>query len=228
MPGQSILDAVSADTAELLVASGTRRTISRSSWLIHEGDPPRAVHLVTDGLLKVVRSSMSGHTTVLALRGAGTLVGEQSLLDDQPASAGAVALMATTLVTVPAERFMDLLDEHPDLSRALLIQLSRRLREASTALVEMAGADALSRVSSRLLDLAGDVVASHDQGDDAVVDLLLPISQQELADWSGLSREAVVKALRQLREDGVIVTGRRRVVINDIDSLERTAALGVG
>jgi CRP/FNR family transcriptional regulator, cyclic AMP receptor protein len=86
--------------------------------------------------------------------------------------------------------------------------------------IEFAASQTLTRVAIRLVELA------HRYGEpsDGEVVIDLPISQEELAGWTGSSREAVAKALHTLREMGLIVTDRRRITVTDLDGLRRQAA----
>jgi CRP-like cAMP-binding protein len=94
-----------------------------------------------------------------------------------------------------------------------------KLRDADRKRIEYGAYDTTGRVATRLLELAD----RYGEQTGAGVRVALPLSQDELAGWTGSSREAVSKALRSLRDRGLIETGRRRVVIHDLDGLRRRA-----
>ena len=212
-----LLDVIEPATAEALLSRGSRRTFAKGSWLFHEGDPAERVWIVTNGIVKVQKVSEAGRVTVLGFRERGSILGEQSALDGDPMSAGATALVESQAVVITRRHFLDTVAASSDLAMALLDQLNRRLRQTSRLMHDIATADAVTRVANRLIDLTAEAIT--DDGLPTTVDL--PVSQQDLAEWSGLSREAVVRALRVLRDDGAIQTGRRSVVVLDQDCLSR-------
>jgi CRP/FNR family transcriptional regulator, cyclic AMP receptor protein len=120
-------------------------------------------------------------------------------------------------LVVEARAFRAFLQERPRLALLLLELLSRRLRDADRKRVEFAAHDAVGRVAARLVELARD----HGQAGDGGVEITLPLSQDELAGWTGSSREAVAKALHTLRSLGWVRTGRRRITVLDLDALRR-------
>ena len=95
----------------------------------------------------------------------------------------------------------------------------RRLRLADLQRKEFSGSNTLSRVSRRLVELS----ETHGTESEDGVTITLPISQEELAGWTGASREAVTKALRTLRDLGWIETGRRSISVSDLEALRRFA-----
>lgn len=217
MAEETLLDQVGPESRELLLEAGSHRRFARGAFLFHEGEPARRVVLLQSGLVKIQTTAMDGRTSVLGFREGGALLGEQSTLDNEPMSASAVALSPTEAMVIPAKRFRDLLAENSDLSYAILLQMNRRLRASSRLIIELATADAVTRVANRLIDLA-----SMDEDHPT---RRIPVSQQDLADWAGLSREAVVRSLRTLREEGLIETGRMAVAVVDEGALRKRAFL---
>jgi CRP/FNR family transcriptional regulator, cyclic AMP receptor protein len=104
-------------------------------------------------------------------------------------------------------------------SRELIRMLAARLRDADRKRLEFAALDTLGRVAWRLLELSERF--GHESGGGISVEL--PLSQEQLAGWCGASRESTVKPLTSLRGLGCITTGRRRVVIRDLEALRRQA-----
>jgi CRP-like cAMP-binding protein len=169
--------------------------------------------------VKVSSFAESGKETILAVRGAGDLIGELSTLDGQPRSATATALDAVDALLVPATDFLSYLSVHVRVGPLLLQMLSRRLRESDRKRIEYGTVDAPGRVAAQLLQLADRYGEASPRG----TRITLPLSQQELAAWLGLSREAVSKALREFRSQGWIRTQRRAITISSEDGLRRRA-----
>jgi CRP/FNR family transcriptional regulator, cyclic AMP receptor protein len=211
VPNAAVLDVIDDVTRATVLGAGTLRRYSKGSWLFHEADPAKRVWALTGGVIKVQKISEGGRVSVLGFREAGCLLGEQSALDGAPMLAGAVALTDAEAVVITRQKFMEILADSPALSTALLQQMNRRLRQAATLLHDISTADAVTRVANRLMDLTAH--AAEPALTPAKVKL--PVSQQDLAEWSGLSREAVVRALRVLRDEGIIETGRLAVTVMD-------------
>jgi CRP/FNR family transcriptional regulator, cyclic AMP receptor protein len=152
------------------------------------------------GEVKVTTAALTGQELVLDIVGADEVLGELSAIDGAPRSATAVALTDVEITAISADRFRTFLHETPSVQAAMLEQTVARLRQANRRQLEYSSSDALGRVCARLDEL----VERHG---DASAQLDLGLSQTELAQWCGLSREAVVKALRKLRNLGWIATG---------------------
>ena len=179
---------------------GARRALPANTTLFMEGDEPYDVVVVDAGEVKVTTAALTGQELVLDIVGAGEVLGELSAIDGAPRSATAVALTDIEITAISADRFRTFLDETPAAQAAMLEQTVARLRHANRRQLEYSSSDALGRVCARLDEL----IERHGDGSPQ---LELGLTQTELAQWCGLSREAVVKALRKLRNLGWIATG---------------------
>jgi CRP-like cAMP-binding protein len=173
--------------------------------------------VVLSGTIKLISISEEGKEVMLALRGPGDLLGELGALDGRPRSASAIALDDAEVLVLPVADFKSFLERHPRATVAILEMLASRLRDADRKRIEFAAQDSMSRVAARLVELAERF---GEESDDAIrIDL--PISQEELAGWTGCSRDSVVKALQSMRGLGWIDTERRRITVHDLDALRR-------
>ncbi|MEM9562462.1 MAG: Crp/Fnr family transcriptional regulator [Actinomycetota bacterium] len=198
-----------------LSEAGNHRSYLSGELLFAEGEQSTHVIVVRRGRVKITRTSADGNEALLEVRGPGSLLGEMSFFDGRPRSASGWAITGVEALVLPAKRFQPLLAERPDLNAVVLRDLSQRLRQASHRQLESAVGDAFARLAGRLAELADDGVTQPDGS----IDVELGLTQQDLADWIGVSREAVVMALRQLRQRGWIETGRKRVRIIDLQQL---------
>jgi CRP-like cAMP-binding protein len=156
--------------------------------------------------------------TLLATRRAGDIVGEMAAIDGEPRSAQVSALTPLHVRIVAAPEFNAFLDANPRVLRVLLVMCNARLRDADHKRAEHRGLDVPRRIARRLLELSEtDGLATRDG---IVLELL---TQQELAEWVGASREAVAKAFRLLRERGAVETRRLGITILQPELLRRLA-----
>jgi CRP-like cAMP-binding protein len=204
-----------SDAADL-IRLGRRRTYRKGSVIFSEGDRSDWVAYVVKGSVKASCFAADGRETVMNVVGAGELLGDLSAIDGEPRSASVVAMETTEAVVVQAEDFSRFLEEHPAATVALLRTVTHRLRLSDRRRAEFGSLDVVSRLARLLIELAD----RYGTGDD---DIGVALTQEEIAGWTGASREAVVKALRQLRDRGWIETSRRRIKILDRDALARRA-----
>ncbi len=190
--------------------------------LFMEGDEPHDLMVIERGSVKLSTCAANGQEIVLDVLDAGELLGELSAIDGAPRSATATALVDVELTTIPVDRFLEFLQDHPTAMGALLAVTVGRLRESNRRQLELGTSDALARVCGRLADAAARYGrTAHDQA----IEIDLPITQTELAQWCGLSREAVVKALRKLRDLGWLESTDGSIVVRDAAALRRRARL---
>jgi CRP-like cAMP-binding protein len=212
-----------ADRAALL-AAGTVRRFAAGDMLFRAGDWAQHVMFIEQGRVKVVSAGRDGREALLAIRGPGELIGEFAVMDGKPRSAGVQALEPVRARAIPATRFKAFLKERPDASSALVNTILGRLREADRRRLELAVYDVATRVAMFLLELAGQPTSGRGRGSSthsapATKPIVVVMSQRELADATGSSREAVVKVLRRLRSTGMITTSRRAITIMRPDLL---------
>lgn len=198
-------------------ADARQRRYPRGSLVFAEGDEAHEVLLIASGSVKVTVSTPDGKQVVLDVLDAGALLGELSAVDGAARSAAVVALTPVEVLAISRTEFRRRLCSDAELAGALLDVMAARLRAAARRQLELGAADALGRVCLRLLDLADRY--SIDDGDGTIT-IAAPLTQLDLAEWSGLSREAVVKALRALRTLNWIRIAGREIVVLDRPAIE--------
>lgn len=209
-----------AATVEKLRAAGTRRRYPRGATLLNEGDIAGRVMIIETGRVKISCLSPEGRESVLGVRGPGQLLGELSVIDGKPVSASASALEEVEVTSIPAEGFLELMNSNGHVALRLIHVLTERLRDADLKRGEFGSLDAVTRVARRLVEMAERF--GSDSGAGVRIDL--PLSQEEIAGWTGSSRESVTKALQALRARGLIETHRKGITILDLEGLRRRAA----
>jgi CRP-like cAMP-binding protein len=216
----TLLDALDEHARRELLSRGIRRRYPAGATLFAEGDRSDRCFLLERGNVKIVQVTADGREVVLGVRGGGDLIGEWSVIDGMPRSASAVALEPVDAVQLDAMQFLGFLEVSPKATLWMLRSVLNRLRDSDRKRAEFASADAAGRLARRLAELADE----HGQPVDGGVIITLPLSQEELAGWTGASREAIAKALAQFRGRGWLSTERRRITLHDLDALRRRGA----
>lgn len=208
---RTFIDWLSEEDCSALHAATRERRLDTGDALFRHGDDGDSFALVRAGRFKLVARASTGREVLLGLRGPGELVGEIAVIDHGRRSADVVALEPATVAVGSAESLRQLVRQRPGIAMAIVQSLNGRLREADDGRVAMASLAGHARVAVRLLDLG----RRYGQPGSAGTEIALPLSQDEIADWTGLSRPAVTRALAEFRRVGCVATGRRRLTITD-------------
>jgi len=209
---QSLLPADLRQQMADLLPSGRTVSYQPRDKIFGEGDDSDHIAIILGGVAKITVSTSNGREALLGLRGVGEIVGELGALYGSPRSATVRALDTVTARLLAASVFRQCLRDNPDALFAVLEAVIGRLRESDRRRLEFAGFDVLDRVSL----LLGELARTHGapSGGTAVA-IGLRLSQQEIAGATGASREAVAKALRLLRDRGLVTTSRQKIVVLD-------------
>jgi CRP/FNR family cyclic AMP-dependent transcriptional regulator len=205
---------------EVLLGLGRTRSWERGQLLVRHGDRADSAIVVRAGLVKIHQSGPEGHEVVLEISGPGDLLGEITAVRDATRSASATALESVAGVVISVPVFRAFLVDHPRVTVGLLDLALGRLRVADARRLEYANSESLARVAGRLVEVAERFGAADGAG---AIEVGLPINQEELAAWSATSLESTARALRTLRELGLIETSRRRLRVLDLDRLRSHA-----
>ncbi|TWP34322.1 Crp/Fnr family transcriptional regulator [Leekyejoonella antrihumi] len=206
-------------SAEALLASMTKSRIPRGRVLFEEGEQGDSLYVITDGKVKLGRRSSDGRENLLAVLGMGEILGELSLFDPGARTATATAIADTELVGIAHEAMTDFVRDRPEVAMTMLRALARRLRRTNEALGDLVFTDVPGRVAKALLDLAERFGKQTEDG------ILVPhdLTQEELAQLVGASRETVNKALADFTSRGWVKLEARAVSLLDVERLQRRA-----
>jgi len=175
-----------------LFDQGRKVRLDAGQILFLAGDPGDGCYWVDDGLLKVHVISHSGSDRVLAILGAGTIVGELSMFDGAPRSASVTAIRSSKLSFVARAAFDATLDAHPEIYRALTIVLAGRLRDIDDAMAATSFLSLKGRAARALLELAD--AFGQDVGDGRIV-IRQRVTQSDIAAMAGIVRESFSRVL---------------------------------
>ena len=208
------LDNASAST---LRASMKEVKINKGQTLFKEGDSGDRLFVVVEGKLKLGTSSGDGRENLLSILGPGDLFGELSLFDPGPRTATATAVTDSKLLSLANDQVIGWVTAHPEVSLQLLGRLAQRLRRTNEVLADLVFADVPGRVAKAIMDLGEKFGVKKDDGLYVNHDL----TQEELAQLVGASRETVNKALADFTTRGWVRLEPRAVVVLDYERLSK-------
>jgi len=212
-----LFTALAEDSATALKARMVEVKVSKGQVLFNEGDSGDRLYIVTDGKIKLGIKSIDGRENLLAVLGPGEMFGELSLFDPSPRTATATALTDAKLLGLGQEDLNLWLAEHPEVAKHLLRALAQRLRRTWEAVGDLVFSDVPGRVAKALSELAQKFGTRNNDGLHVAHDL----TQEELAQLVGASRETVNKALADFATRGWVRLEARAVVILDEDRLNK-------
>ena len=212
--------ALDDDAAAALRSCMNETKVARGRTLFNEGDPGDKLYVVTEGKIKLGRTAADGRENLLAILGPGEMFGELSLFDPGPRTATATAVTDTSVLGLGHDELEPWLTGRHEVAAQLLGALAQRLRRTNEAMADLVFSDVPGRVAKALLDLARRFGVQAEDGLHVTHDL----TQEELAQLVGASRETVNKALADFASRGFLRLEARAVVILDIERLSRRAA----
>ena len=212
-----LFTALDEAAAVSLRASMDAVKIAKGSILFKEGDDGEHLYIIIDGKLKLGTSSGDGRENLLSILGPGEMFGELSLFDPGPRTSTATAVTDAKLLSLSHEKVIPWLRQNPEVSLQLLTRLSQRLRRTNEAVGDLVFSDVPGRVAKALIDLGDRFGKTTPEG------LLVnhDLTQEELAQLVGASRETVNKALADLAGRGWLKLDGRSVLIADVDRLSK-------
>ncbi len=209
--------ALDDEDVEALRSTMSTTHLQRGEILFREGQRGDRLYVIVEGKVKLGRSSTDGRENLMAILGPGEMFGELSLFDPGPRTATATAVADTELIGMGNESLHEYLKDRPAVSLALLASLARRLRRTNDSVADLVFTDVPGRVAKALLDLANRFGRPHEEGVMVAHDL----TQEELAQLVGASRETVNKALADFASRGWLKLEARAVLLMDVERLHR-------
>jgi CRP-like cAMP-binding protein len=208
------LDDASAAT---LRDSMTQVKVSKGQTLFKEGDAGDRLFVVVEGKLKLGTSSGDGRENLLSILGPGDMFGELSLFDPGPRTATATAVTDARVLALANDQVIGWVTAHPQVSLQLFKRLARRLRRTNEVLADLVFADVPGRVAKAIMDLGERFGTKKDDG----LHVNHELTQEELAQLVGASRETVNKALADFAGRGWVRLEPRAVVVLDYERLSK-------
>lgn len=214
-----LFSALDPEAAAALRAATTVVRLAKGQVLFTEGERGDRLYVVEEGKVKLGTTSSDGRDTLLAVVGPGEMIGELSLFDPGPRTATATALTDTVLRGLGHDALRPWLVGRPEVAEPLLKALAQRLRRTNEQMSDLVFSDVPGRVAKALIDLGERFGVPTADGLQVTHDM----TQEELAQLVGASRETVNKALADFAHRGWIKLESRSVTIYDPERLQRRA-----
>ncbi len=207
------------ETIDWLAERTIKKSYKKGEYLFHEGEESRALYVINDGSVKVVKEFASGKNAILGIFGPGTTVAEVAVVDGKPYPASAVAHMDTETGLISATVFMELLRKAPEESAIQMIHgLGARLRDMTETLGVLAVETVNKRLARFLIKLAGTIGEETDDG----LLLTLPMTRRDIAEIIGATFEVVERSLKKFRDEKIIAVNGKKIIILDKTRLKQT------
>lgn len=211
--------ALDPEGAAALRASLVARDVVKGDVIFSEGQPGDQMYVIVEGKVKLGQTSSDGRESLLGVLGPGEMFGELSLFDPGLRTSTATALTDSIVLALGNDQLRPWLSGRPEVAAALLQALARRIRRTNEAMADLVFSDVPGRVAKALMELGekfGEItpdglLVTHD------------MTQEELAQLVGASRETVNKALADFAQRGWIRLESRQVLILDVERLGKRA-----
>ena len=214
LPSTGFLSEASERLRAMLSAQATDISLEQGETLFEQGDEGDALYAITNGTLEVSFLAMSGRKLSLTLMKPGEIFGEIALFDSGPRTATIAAAEPSRVLRVRRTDVMEQIRQYPDLAVDLIRLAGLRMRWMGSQLNEQVFLPMPIRLARKLLHLA----EMQDNPTDRI-----SLSQSELAEFVGATREAVSKTLSIWKRDKVVEATRGGVVIQDFEALRALA-----
>jgi CRP/FNR family cyclic AMP-dependent transcriptional regulator len=205
------LAALPRDDLRWLSERVRRRRFARGDLIFQKDDPGQSLFIIESGSVRIYVPGTQGADLTLAVMGEGDFFGDMSLLDGRPRSASAAAAADAVLLSLERSDFSSLLQSRPDAAMSILAVIASRLRDSDQMASDLAFLDVSGRLARRLLDLSNTNGVQREDG----VLLQVTLTQEELANMIGVTRESVNRNLSMFRRLGLIGREGRKIILRD-------------
>ena len=214
-----LFNSLSDSDLESLSESVRLQSLKKGETLFRKGDEGSSLYIIKQGTIKIVLPSRLGDEVIVTIFSQGDFFGEMALFDGKPRSADALAMESTKIYMLSRKDFLLFLHSNINAMESILSQLTKRLRDTDDFLEGTCFLNVSARLAKKLLDLA----ESYGQKDGDKVYIDLNLTQKELGDMIGSTRESINKELKILRDKGLITMQENKIQIIDMVRLKRRA-----
>lgn len=196
----------------------TSHTIKKGEHIFEEGDLVNGIFCIKEGVCKLSKLSSNGKDQIVKLIKAGELLGQRSMISDEPANLSAVALEDMQVCFIPKSEMLNMFDSNNKFSMNLMKSLCGDLKETNDHLVSVSQKTVKERLAETLLYLQENFGTNEDGS------LHIQLSREELAGMIGTATESCIRLLSDFKKLGLIELNGKKIVLKDINKLKRIAS----
>lgn len=195
----------------------TSRTVKKGEPIFEEGDVVNGVYCITSGICKMSKLSANGKDQIVKLIKAGELLGQRSMISDEPANLSAVALEDMEVCFIPKTEILHFFDTNNQFSMNLMKTICGDLKETSDHLVSISQKTVKERLAETLIYLQDNFGKNSDGS------LHIQLSREELAGMIGTATESCIRLLSDFNKLGLIELSGKKIILKDMVKLKRIA-----
>jgi CRP-like cAMP-binding protein len=213
----SSLKALSKDELLRLSDCKTSHIIKKGEVIFEEGENVNGIYCIKDGICKLTKLSPNGKDHIVKLVTKGELLGQRSMISDEPVNLSAVALEDMQVCFIPKSEVMGYFDKNNQFSMNVMKTICGDLKEADDHMVNLAQKTVKERLAETLLYLHNTFGKNKDNS------LKVQLSRDELASMIGTATESCIRLLSDFNKLGLIEITGKKIVLKDISALKRMA-----
>lgn len=213
----SSLKALSREELTQVAAAKTTRVVRKGEQIFQEGEHVKGVFCVEDGVCKLTKLSANGKDQIVKLVKKGELLGQRSMISEEPANLSAIALEDMQVCFIPKEDVIGFFTSNNKFSMAVMKDICGDLREADDVMVKMAQKSVRDRLAHALLYLEDNFGTADDNS------IRIVLSREEIAGMIGTATESCIRLLSEFNKLGLIELTGKKITILDRQKLKRMA-----
>ncbi|WP_118949703.1 Crp/Fnr family transcriptional regulator [Taibaiella helva] len=216
---ESIFSGLSQDDLELLMAHRLEQTYRKGELIFREGAYPQGIFYITEGKVKKYKVDNTGREHIIYVANTGELIGYHAVLSGERYPDSAAALGESRIAFIPREDFLEVLDRSPVLMRRLLKMLSHEFGVLENGLTLFAQKSVRERLALQLVVLREKYKQDVQPGTPVAINM----SRDDLASLVGTTKENAVRVLTEFKQEGILETRGRKIIIHDVGRLIKIA-----
>jgi len=212
---ESVFTDLPLEDLELLMANKTEQFYKKGEIIFREGGYPPGIFYITDGKVKKYKLDKDGREQIIYVANTGELLGYHAILSEDRYPDSAAALEESKIAFIPKEDFLETLHQSEVLSRRLLKTLSHEFAVLANSLTMFAQKSVRERLALQLIVIREKYKVNFQPG----MPVEINMSRDDLASLVGTARENVVRVLSEFKEDGILETKGRKIIVHDVNKL---------
>lgn len=212
---QSIMAGLPEEDMDLLTAHQSIHVYNKGEIIFREGAYPTGIFFIIAGMAKKFKTDKEGKEQIIYVANAGELIGYHAILEEERFPDSAAVLEESKIGFIPKEDFLETLRKSPVLNRRLLKTLSHEFAVLVNSITLFAHRSVRERLAIQLIVLREKYKIDFQPG----MPVEINMSRDDLASLVGAARENVLRALAELREEGIIITKGRKIIVTDVPKL---------